>query len=42
MYVLDGIATFNEEVGICGSRFSPCNVSPPLGQYKEGPETAAG
>jgi hypothetical protein len=37
VYVLDGIATANGEVGISGSPSSPyCNVSPPLGQYKEG------
>jgi hypothetical protein len=28
---LDGIANVNGEVGISGSRSSPCNVTPPLG-----------
>jgi hypothetical protein len=32
MYVLDGIATANGEVGISGSRSSPCLIRPLIGK----------
>jgi hypothetical protein len=33
VYVLDGIATAIGEVGIIGSRFSPCQMRPNMAKY---------
>jgi hypothetical protein len=41
-YVLDGIVTAIEEVGISGSRSTPTLLSPARRSIRGGPETATG
>jgi hypothetical protein len=40
VYVLDGIATANGEVGITGSRSSPCQMSPRMAKHGEPRESS--